>query len=107
MESRVFAAMAGEIVVDNAQHRIETLRGHLTDDVKFGLGLLGRMRKGGTFEIERRELATGIWQITESHVHIDGKALIFKTIGEQEDEVKSDFRRVKPELSLEQAAVCS
>ncbi len=104
MESRVFAAMEGEIVVDNAQHRIQTIRGELTDDVKFGFGFFGRMKKGGTFEIERRQLTTGVWQITESHVHIDGKALLFKSIGEQEDEVKTEFRRVGPEVTLEQAA---
>jgi hypothetical protein len=44
MESRVFAAMAGEIVVDKEQHRIKTIRGELTDDVKFGWGLFGRMK---------------------------------------------------------------
>jgi len=104
MESRVFASMAGEIVVDKDQHRIQTIKGKLTDDVKFGFGLFGRMKKGGTFEIERRELAPKIWQITESHVHIEGKALLFKTIGEQEDDVKSEFRRTPAETTLEQAA---
>jgi hypothetical protein len=104
MESRVFGSMAGEIVVDKGQHRIQSIKGQLTDDVKFGWGLFGRMKKGGTFEIERRELATGIWQITESHVHIEGKALLFKSIGEQEDEVKSEFRRLAQEITLEQAA---
>jgi hypothetical protein len=38
-------------------------------------------------------------------VHIDGKVLLFKSIGEQDDEVKSEFRRVPGETSLEQAAV--
>ncbi len=104
MESRVFAAMAGEIVVDKEQHRIQTLKGQLTEDVKFGFGLFGRMDKGGTFNIERRELSPGIWQITESHVHINGKALLFKNIGEQEDDVKSEFRSVPQETTLEQAA---
>jgi hypothetical protein len=104
MESRVFAAMAGEIVVEKGQHRIQTIRGELTEDVKFGFGLLGRMKKGGTFEIERRQLATGIWQITESHVHIEGKAMLFKSIGEEDDEVKTGFRRMAQEMTLEQAA---
>jgi len=105
MESRVFAAMAGEIVVDKAQHRIVTIKGKLTDDVKFGFGFFGRMKQGGTFEVVRRQLAPGIWQIAESHVHIDGKALLFKSIGEQEDDVKSEFRRVPAEETLEQAAM--
>jgi hypothetical protein len=104
MESRVFAAMAGEIVVEKRQHRIQTIEGKLVSDVTFGWGLFGRMKKGGTFEVERRQLTTGVWQITESHVHIDGKALLFKTIGEQEDELKSEFRRMPQAETLEQAA---
>jgi hypothetical protein len=104
MESRVFAAMAGEIVVDKKQNRIQTIKGRLVADVKFGWGLLGRMYEGGTFDVERRELAPGIWQITESHVRILGHALLFKNIGEQDDEVKSEFRRLPQETTLEQAA---
>jgi hypothetical protein len=105
MESRVFAAMAGEIVVNKAQNRIQTIKGELTDDVKFGWGILGKMNKGGTFDVERRELMPNVWEITESHVHIGGHALLFKSIGEQDDEVKSEFRRVPGETRLEQAAV--
>jgi hypothetical protein len=105
MESRVFAAMAGEIVVNKAQNRIQTIKGELTDDVKFGWGILGRMNKGGTFDVERRQLMPNVWEITESHVHIGGHALLFKSIGEQDDEVKSEFRRVPGETTLEQAAV--
>ncbi len=104
MESRVFAAMAGEIVVNKPQNRIQTVRGRLTSDVKFAWGLLGKMNAGGTFAVERRELAPGVWQITESHVHIDGHALLFKTISEHDDEVKSDFKRTPPEMTLERAA---
>jgi hypothetical protein len=96
--------MAGELVVNKAQNRIQTIKGKLIRDVKFGWGLLGRMNAGGTFNVERREIAPGIWSITESHVHIDGKALLFKTIGEQEDEVKSQFRRTPPATTLVQAA---
>jgi hypothetical protein len=104
MESRVFAAMAGEIVINKKQNRMQTIKGRLIRDVKFGFGLLGRMDEGGTFNVERREITPGIWIITESHVHINGRALLFKTIGEQDDEVKSEFRRTPPATTLEQAA---
>ncbi len=105
MESRVFAAMAGEIVVNKTQNRIQTIKGKLIGDVKFGWGLLGKMDEGGTFDVERRELGPGVWEITESHVHIHGHALLFKNIGEQNDEVKSEFRQTPPSTTLEQAAV--
>jgi hypothetical protein len=104
MEARVFAAMAGEIVIHKTQNRIQTIKGRLIHDVKFAYGLLGRMNEGGTFNVERREITPGIWAITESHVHIDGHVLLFKTISEQEDEVKTDFRRTPPATTLEQAA---
>jgi hypothetical protein len=104
METRVFAAMAGEIAVNKQQNRIATIKGKLIHDVTFGWGLFGRMNQGGTFNVERRELAPGVWQIVESHVHIDGHVLLFKTISQQEDEVKSDFRPTPPNTSLVQAA---
>jgi hypothetical protein len=104
METRVFAAMAGEIVINKQQNRIQTIKGKLIHDVTFAWGLFGRMNQGGTFNVERRELAPGIWQIVESHVHIEGHVLLFKNINEQEDEVKSDFRPTPPSTTLEQAA---
>ena len=104
MEAHVMSTMAGEMVVDKAQHRIRTIRGTLSHDVEIGFGLLGRLRQGGTFEVERRELAPGLWQIVETHVHIEGRALFFKTIGQQQDEIKTGFTRVPDSTTLEQAA---
>jgi hypothetical protein len=102
-ESRVFAAMAGETAVDNTQHRIVSLKGRLIHDVKFGYGLLGQLRAGGTFDVERREVGKGEWQITETHVHIAGRALIFKTISETEDDEKSKFSELPGNISLAEA----
>lgn len=90
-QARVLGVMAGEMTIARDGNRIQSLRGTLTDDVKFGLGIFGKIDKGGTFNVERRELAPGKWQITETHVHIGGHALLFKTIGQQEDEVKTDW----------------
>jgi hypothetical protein len=105
MEARVMSTMGGQLVIDRAQKRIRTIRGTLTQDVNIGYGLLGRLRQGGTFDVERRELAPGLWQITETHVHIEGRALLFKTIGQQQDEINSDYRRVPESTTLEQAVL--
>jgi len=104
MQGRVLGTMAGTLVVNKAQNRIETMSGKLTEDVTIGWGLLGRLREGGTFRVERREVAPGLWQIVETHVHIEGKALFFKTIGEQQDEVQTEFTQVPAGTTLEQAA---
>ena len=102
-EARVMGLMAGQMLISRDGNRIRTLRGSLTQDVKFGYGLFGRLNAGGTFDIERRQVGGGHWQITESRVHIGGKALLFKTIGQQEDEVKTDWRP-SPANTLQEAA---
>lgn len=104
IKSRVLGAMAGEMVIDKKGHRIRTIKGTLTDDVSIGWGILGKLHKGGTFNVERREIAPGIWQIVQTHVHINGRALFFKSIGQQQDEIQSDFTRVPDGTTLEEAA---
>ncbi len=91
MEARVLSAMAGQITISRPEMRIRSIKGTLVDEVKIGFGVLARMHKGGSFQVERREVAPHHWQVTESHVHILGHALFFKTVGDQEDEVRSDF----------------
>jgi hypothetical protein len=103
-EARVFAAMEGTMVVDTKQKRIKSLKGKLTQNVNFGGGLLGRLDRGGTFDVERRQIAPKVWEITETHVHIRGHALIFKSISEQQDEETSDYKPTPPSLTLMQAA---
>ncbi len=101
--SRVFAAMAGQAVVDAKQKRVKLLSGKLIQSVEFGWGIFGKMDQGGTFRIIRSEVAPGIWEITETHVHIQGHMLIFKSINEQEDEITSDYKPTPSSTTLTQA----
>jgi hypothetical protein len=103
MQSRVMCAMAGEMMIARNGDRIRTLRGQLSYNVLIGFGLLAKLYKGGTFDVERRLVGDGHWQITETHVHIGGHALLFKTIGQQEDEVKTEWK-ASGDDTLEQAA---
>jgi hypothetical protein len=92
MQSRVLGIMAGELIISKEGHRIRTLRGKLSDDIRIGWGILGKLDRGGTFDVERRMVGDGRWQITETHVHIGGHALLFHTIGQQEDDVKTEWK---------------
>jgi hypothetical protein len=103
MQARVMGDMSGEMVIARDGNRIRTLRGHLTSNILIGFGILAKLYKGGTFDVERRQVGGDHWQITETHVHIGGHALLFKSIGEQEDEVKTDWKP-SPDDTLEQAA---
>jgi len=103
LESKVFAAMEGDMAVDKSQMRIASLKGKMIKDVTIFGVLLGRLNAGGTFDVERRETGGGVWQITETHVHINGHALLFKTISEQEDDVKWDFEQLPAGVTMQQA----
>jgi hypothetical protein len=103
MEARVMSAMSGSMVIDRAQHRIRTMKGRLENDVTIGFGFLARIKAGSVFDVERRQVAPSCWEITETHVHISGHALFIKTIGDQEDEVKTEYTLVPLGTTLEQA----
>ncbi len=103
IEARVLHAMQGEMTVDTKQERLAAMNGHLTEDVKFGGGLLGHLDKGGKFEVRQAEVAPGQWEMTVLGVDMKGKALLFKTVGMQETENHSDFHRVPDGLTLAEA----
>jgi hypothetical protein len=103
-EARVFHEMEGEMWVHGTQRRLARIRGQLIADVKFAGGLLGHLEKGGQFSVAQTELSPNQWELTVMEVHVKGKALFFKTIAVQENEYRSDFRRVPDGLTLAEAA---
>ena len=104
MEARVFHDMEGEMWVDCKQQRLAAFSGRLTRDVKFGLGLLGHLDKGGHFEVRQAEVVPGHWDLTNMNVEIRGKALLFATIGMRKKETHGDFYQVPDDLTLAEAA---
>jgi hypothetical protein len=104
MEARVFHDMEGEMWVDCKQERLAAFSGHLTQDVKFGLGLLGHLDKGGHFEVRQAEVVPGHWDLTNMSVEVTGKALLFATIGMRKKETHGDFYQVSHDLTLAEAA---
>jgi len=102
--AQVFHHMQGTVLVDAEQRRLAGIDGRLTSEVKFFGGIFGHLEKGGTFNVEQKEVAPQVWEVSVMHVHMNGKALLFKTIDVQEDETYSDFKSVPPDTSLEEAA---
>jgi hypothetical protein len=103
-EDVVFHAMEGRIWVNEKEERLVEIDGHLSRDVKFVGGLLGHLDKGGEFRVRQSEVAGGHWEVTLLHVNMNGKALFFKTIAVQENEIRTNFRRVPDNMTLSQAA---
>jgi len=103
-EAKVLQQMAGEMWVDANQLRLASIRGQLNNEVRFAGGFLGHLEKGGQFSVKRAEIAAGDWQITEISVNMRGKALLFKSICVQQNELHSNFERVPDNLSLAEGA---
>jgi hypothetical protein len=103
-ESRVFHGMVGSLLVDPESRRLVAIHGRLVKDVDFGLGVLGRLKKGGSFEVRREPVGEGVWQTTLLDVDIHGRAILFRTINAQQHEVTDNFKKVPANLTVAQAA---
>jgi hypothetical protein len=103
-EARVFSSMTGDLVVDNQQHRICKVKGHLMHDVTFGGGLLGRLKERSSFALEQQQVGPSYWELTQIHVHLEGNALLFKSVSLQEDDKRSRFQAEPGNVDLPQAA---
>jgi hypothetical protein len=104
-EARVFSSMTGDLVVDKQQHRICKIKGHLFHDVTFGGGLLGRLKEKSSFALEQQQVAPSVWELTAIHVHLEGNALLFKSVSLQQDDKRSRFQTSPGDETLEQAAI--
>ena len=103
MESKALQSMAGTILVSPQQKRLRRMNGHLVENVDFGFGILGRIAKGGTFEIERTQVSPSHWKTHLVDIHVSGRMMLFKTISKQQHETRSDFEAVSQDLDLRQA----
>src|ERR1035437_2494345 len=95
--------MAGTILVDPQQKRLAHLNGRLVGNVNFGFGILGRLAKGGTFEIERTQVSSSHWKTQLVDIQVSGRMLLFKTVSKQQRETRSDFELAPKDLDVRQA----
>jgi len=99
-DEQVLTGMQGYLLIDAGKHRIAKIDGVLYRDVNFGWGILGRLNKGGHFQVEQGEVGDSPWDITHMILDFAGKILIFKSLVIKSGEVYSDFRRVPNNLTF-------
>jgi hypothetical protein len=104
LEAEVLRGFAGEVWIEKAQTRLVRLDAHLVRDVNIGFGILGRLDKGGTIELQQEfESNVGEWQPTVLKMNLSGKALMVKTVKIRMDEVASGFAPVPPGIGYREA----
>lgn len=102
-ETRVYHALSGQIWVQPRQKRLVKIDAHILNEIDFGYGLLGRIEKGGRFQIVRGPIAENRWKTTTLNVHISGRVVFFKSINRDQDVKRSAFRPMPSSTSVKDA----
>jgi len=102
VEARVLHAMTGTIWVDANYKRLARLDGVIDHNVDFGYGLLGRLYKGGWFQLARVRVSATDWKTEHLEVHMNIRALLVTNIARETSERRGGFTPVPLGLSLEE-----
>ncbi|MDP9161379.1 MAG: hypothetical protein M3O09_14250 [Acidobacteriota bacterium] len=99
---QILTGMQGNLLIDNADHRIAKIEGTLFKEVGFGWGILGHLDRGGRFMVQQADIGGGNWEVTRMDLALTGKALFFKSINFSSVNVFSDFQAAPSDLSIAQ-----
>lgn len=99
-ELMVYHAMTGKLWIDRSAMRLAMIEGQLTEEVKFGWGLLGHLDKGGTFKVIQKNVGDNHWDTVFLDINMQGRIILFKSLSVKQKEILSDFRRVSDNLTI-------
>jgi len=102
-ETRVYHALSGQIWIQPQQKRLAKVDAHILNEIDFGYGLLGRIEKGGRFQIARDPVYQSRGKTTMLNVHISGRVVFFKSINRDQDLKRSAFRPMPSNTSVKDA----
>ncbi len=102
LQERVLCAMSGRVVIDAAQDRLMHVEGRLPQDVSIGFGLLATVKAGSHFSSERAD-EDGHWRTLHVLTAINGKAILFKSVGKDTEVTRSGFHYLQTGITVAQA----
>ena len=79
LEAQALKAMAGELWIDVAEHRVTRLEGKRLHDVDYGWGLVGKLQQGGTLLLEQADVGDHQWRTTHMILAMNARILV-KTV---------------------------
>ncbi len=103
VEANIFRGLAGDVWIDQAQGRLTRLDAHVIANVDFGWGILGKLDKGGTIQLEQSDIGSHDWELTSMNLNLKGKALMLKSLNIQLTEQASHFSLVPPGVDYRKA----
>lgn len=101
-ETQVYRGMRGTVWVDAAQERLIRIEGVLAKDVSFGWGILGKLHKGGKYEIAQQQITPGVWRITRLNLDLKGRVFLdgFRVLRKEQN---GEFERTPAEMTYREA----
>jgi hypothetical protein len=102
IEARIFHSMSGTLWIDARYKHLARLDGQVGENVDFGYGILGRLYKGGWFQLQRTQVSPTDWKTERLEVHMAGRALLFKSIARETSEARGGFAPVAAGMNLVQ-----
>ena len=102
-ETQLYRGMQGELWLEPQQERIVRVEGKLFKDVSFGWGILGRLNKGGIYQIAQTQIGPGVWRISSLNIEVKGRVLLVDSFRVLRQESNSHFRRTPPSMSYREA----
>jgi hypothetical protein len=103
VEANIFRGLAGDLWIDQAQERLTRLDAHVIANVDFGWGILGKLDKGGTIQLEQSDIGSHDWELTSLNLNLQGKALMLKSLNIQLTEQATHFSQVPPNVGYRNA----
>ena len=95
MFQSALAHVTAKIWVDHDADQIVRGEAHVTADISFGGGILGKLYRGGVVSMDQAEIAPGIWLPTLYQYDFSGRKFMFPFAEHQVIEA-SRYRRVGP-----------
>lgn len=102
-ETQVYRGMRGSLWIDPGAERIVRVEGTLFRDVSFGWGILGKLHKGGRFELAQTEIMPGVWRMTTLNLDLKARILLFSSMHIFRRESSSEFVMSPPGLNYHDA----
>ena len=100
-EEKVLHGMSGTVAIDKSE-RLHAIKASLPKDMSVGFGL-ATIHAGSSFATTRNQVAPGQWKTVEVDTAINGKAILFKSLGKNEHVERIDFKLLPFDLSVKDA----
>jgi hypothetical protein len=100
IEARIFHSMSGTLWVDARMKRMVRLDAHVDENLDFGYGILGRLYKGGWFQLKRVQVSPTEWKTEQLEVHMVGRAMMVKSFARETSETRGGFIPVPSGMNL-------